>query len=196
MDRSCPAEGPPGKGVPSGSARVEKIPAWSGAAVVFQQAECPGAGGRRRTRRRNPSATSKFPRCTPHPGGPRLICPSAARAGGGGRRARRRARGSRACPPPSQSLFSSSASSLPGRLRGRAAAASEQTVPSLCAGRDVPSSLQGGDAARFHRETLRPPPGTARRETGPCSRVAHPAAAGAELAAMHRQPQRSALPAT
>lgn len=39
-------------------------------------------------------------------------------------------------------------------------------------------------------------PGTARRDAGPCLRIAHVAAAGAELAAMHQQPHSSALPAT
>jgi len=159
--------------------------AQSRAALLFQQAECPGAG---RRRRRNSSATAKLPHRTQHPRGPRLICPSAARPRGGGRRERRRTRGSHACPPPSQSLFSSTASSLPGCLGGRAAARSEQTVPSLSAGRDIPSSPRAGDAARFHRVTPGPPPGTASRDTGLCSHIARAAAAGAELAAMHQQP--------
>lgn len=189
MDRSCPAQRGPQWLCMGGEA-----PAQSRAALVFHQAECPGAGGRRR----NSSATAKLPHCTQHPGGPRLICPSAARARGGGRRERMRKQGSHACLPPSQSLFSSSTSSLPGCLGGRAAAASEETVPSLSARRDIPSSLRGGDAARFHRATPRPSPWHS--EEGRWPVLAHcpccSCQSGAELAAMHRQPHSSALPAT
>lgn len=125
--------------------------------------------------------------------GPRLICPSAAGACGEGRRERRRKRGSHACPPPSQSLLSSSVSSLPGCLGGRAAAVSEQTVPSLSAGRDVPSLLRDGDAVRFHRVTPRPQRGGTLAHA---LHIAHAEAARAELAAMHRQHHSPVLPAT
>lgn len=183
MDGSCSAEGPPGNGVPSSSAWVEKPLRGAGLWYFSRQSALEQEGGGEETPLPLPSSpvacsipedhVSSAPRLQEHAEG------AAGREG--------ESEGAMPARRPLNPSF------LPARAACQGASVAGQPLPRsklcpLCVpGKMSPPRCRVGTQRGFVGRPSGHPPGTARGETGPCSHFAHTAAAGAALAATHRQ---------